>query len=176
MDQHGQTAQKLKPVKNVQNCSKIIVLPQKIGLLSLSIALLSLSIVLLSLSIVLQQKIGKVSWIGVKKFLRVCKEHKAFSVKVIHNKKLLGLGLDERNITGSPNVITNLSSHNLTSDERSALNKGPNFGILPLHFYFLKIQASFERLYHEIRSYLSFKNRIEFERMIFNLNSKYKSG
>ena len=24
MDQHGQTAQKLKPVKNVQNCSKMI--------------------------------------------------------------------------------------------------------------------------------------------------------
>ena len=104
------------------------------------------------------------------------KEHEAFSVKVIHKKKLLGLGLDERNITGSPNVITNLSSHNLTSDERSALNKGLNFGILPLHFNFLKIHASFECLYHETRSHLSFKNKIEFERMIFNLYSKYKSG
>ena len=29
MDQHGQTAQKLKPVKNVQNCSKMIFANQK---------------------------------------------------------------------------------------------------------------------------------------------------
>ena len=81
----------------------------------------------------------QLSWIGVKKFLRVCEEQKSFSVKVIHTKKLLGLGLDERNITGSPSVITNLSSHNFISDERSALNKSLNFGILPLHCNFLKI-------------------------------------
>ena len=29
VDQHGQTAQKLKPVKNVQNCSKMISANQK---------------------------------------------------------------------------------------------------------------------------------------------------
>ena len=94
----------------------------------------------------------------------------------MHNKKLNNLGLDERNLTGAPNVITNLSNHTLTSNEQSALNKGLNFSILPPFFDFLQIQASFERLYQETRSRLCFKERIEFKRIIFNLYSKYKSG
>ena len=74
------------------------------------------------------------------------------------------------------NVITNFSSHVLTFDERSALNKGLNYSFLPPYFDFLQIQASLERLYQETRSYLGFKERIELKRMIFNLYSKYKSG
>ena len=74
------------------------------------------------------------------------------------------------------NFITNFSSHVLTFDERSALNKGLNYSFLPSYFDFLQIQASLERFYQETRSYLGFKERIDLKRMIFNLYSKYKSG
>jgi len=108
----------------------------------------------------------------LKFFFLNCQQQEIFTVQNVHKKKLLNLGLDERNITESPNVITNLSSHNLTSTESSALNKGLNFSILPPYFDFLQVQASLECLYQETRPQLGFKERIEFKRTIFNLYSK----
>ena len=64
---------------------------------------------------------------------------------IIQNLK--DLGLVECNISGDPNIITNLSSHTLTFYERSALNKGLNYSIFPSDFDFLPIQAIFEHIY-----------------------------
>ena len=108
--------------------------------------------------------------------MKNCQQQESFAAKIVHHSKLKDLGLDERNITGDPNVITNLSSHTLTSYERSALNKGLNYSIFPSYFDFLQIQASFERIYQETRSHPRFKERFELKRMIFNLYSEYKSG
>ena len=71
----------------------------------------------------LQQKIEKLVWIGVKNFIKNCQQQESFAAKKVHHSKLNDLGLDERNVNGDPNVITNLSSIALTSYERSALNK-----------------------------------------------------
>jgi len=125
---------------------------------------------------ILQQQIGKLSWIGVKKFLVECQKQEKFNINKVHSKKLCNLGLHEGDITDSIHVIKNFSDHLLTTEEISALNKGLNFSIVPLHFNFLQIQASLERIYHETRPYLDFKNRLEFKRLIFNMYSKYKSG
>ena len=114
----------------------------------------------------LQQKIEKLVWIGVKNFIKNCQQQESFAAKKVHHSKLNDLGLDERNVNGDPNVITNLSSHALTSYERSALNKSLNYSILPSYFNFLQIQASFECIYQEIQSDLRFKERIELKRMI----------
>ena len=81
-----------------------------------------------------------------------------------------------RNLTGDPNVITNSSNHPLTEQEFSILNKGLKYGILPTHFDFLSTQTTFEKLYHDTRSSLNWKNRIELKRILLNLYSKYKSG
>ena len=73
----------------------------------------------------------------------------------IHHKKLCNLGLDMRNLIGDPNVITNLSNHPLTEQKFSILNKGLKYGILPTYFDFLSTQTTFEKLYHDTRSFLN---------------------
>ena len=100
----------------------------------------------------LQQKIEKLVWIGVKNFIKNCQQQESFAAKKVHHSKLNNLGLDERNVNGDSNVITNISSHALTSYERSALNKSLNYSIFSSYFNFLQIQASFERVYQETQS------------------------
>ena len=80
-----------------------------------------------------------------------------------------------RDLTGDPNVITNLSNHSLTEQEFSILNKGLKYGILPTHFGILSIQTTFEKLYHDTRSFLNWKDRLELKRILMNFYSKYKS-
>ena len=60
-----------------------------------------------------------------------------------------------RNLIGDPNVITNLSNHPLTEQKFSILNKGLKYGILPTYFDFLSTQTTFEKLYHDTRSFLN---------------------
>ena len=63
-------------------------------------------------------------------------------------------------------------SHPLTEQEFSILNKGLKYGILPTHFDFLSTQTTFEKLYHDTRSFLNWKDRIELKRILMNLYSK----
>ena len=124
----------------------------------------------------MQQKTGKLAWIGVKKFIKTCQQRESCTAQKVHHSKLKNLNLDESNIAGYSNVITNFSSHTLTSYERSTLNKDLNYSFLTSYFGFLQIQASFERIYQETRSNLCFKKRIELKIMVFKLYSKFKSG
>ena len=50
------------------------------------------------------------------------------------------------NLTGAPNVATNLSDHPLTEQGFSFLNKGLKFGILPIDFDFRSSQSTFAKL------------------------------
>ena len=124
----------------------------------------------------LKAKVGRLTWIGVLRFIKASESQEYLSIMKIHHKKLCNLGLDMRNLTGDPNVITNLSNHPLTEQEFSILNKGLKYGILPTHFDFLSTQTTFEKLYHDTRSFLNWKDRIELKRIPMNLCSKYKSG
>ena len=124
----------------------------------------------------LKAKVGILTWIGVLRFIKASESQEYLSIMKIHHKKLCNLGLDMRNLTGDPNVITNLSNHPLTEQEFLILNKGLKYGILPTHFDFLSTQTTFEKLYHDTRSFLNWKDRIELKRILMNLYSKYKSG
>ena len=124
----------------------------------------------------LQHKLGYLSMITVKRFLKECDKQQAAYTNQIHHKKLLMQGLRMQNLDKDPKVVINLSHRKLTPTELSSLNHGLKYSILPSHFDFLQTQASFEQLYQQSRAFLNFRSKIEFKRMLMNLYSKYKSG
>ena len=131
---------------------------------------------IVNLSAVLRQKISWLPWIRVKMFLRNCQQEEIEIARNTYKKKLFISNLDKHYFSGTSNAINNLTDYPLTLVETKALNKGLDFGILPFRFDFLQIQASFERLYHETRPYLSFVDRLEFKSLIFHLYDEYKWG
>ena len=94
----------------------------------------------------LKQQLGPFIWLGVTRFMNACVQQELQVANKTHHQKLCNLGLDCRNLSGVPQVITNLSNYTLSTLETSALNKGLKFNILPTYFDFLQVQASFERL------------------------------
>ena len=115
--------------------------------------------------------------IVVNKFLIACEKQQLFMVQAKHDKKLISLGLNVNNLLEHEiNVVFNLSKYALNSVERSALNHGLQYSILPPYFDFLQTQTSFEKLYQESRPYLNHQDKIELKRILFSLYSKYKSG
>ena len=93
-----------------------------------------------------------------------------------HKQKLRNLGLDICEGLGDElQVVVNLSNRALVKTVYKALNHGLQFGILPLKFNFIDVQAEFENLYRQVRSHLQNTKRILFKTKLINLYSKYKS-
>ena len=76
------------------------------------------------------------TWISVTKFLKSSEIQEYEKVSNQHRRKLYNLGLDICNLKGDFNVLTNLSDHQLTAHERSALNKSLKHSIMLTRFNF----------------------------------------
>ena len=130
----------------------------------------------LQLSTELSQKVGRISFIYVQRFLEIRRRDEKIIFYDRHKQKLLNLGLDISKIDLNNSIVRNLSSRILSDSEKCALNKGLNYSILSPHLDLLNLQTEFENLYQEIRPILQQPQRTELKRMLLNFYSKYKSS
>ena len=125
-----------------------------------------------NLSTTLQQHIGKLARIRVRNFIN-CQQQKFSVARKEHHSKLNNLGLEKRNITGDPNVITNLSNDVLTSDEHSALEKNE----ITAFFHSTLTSCKFKKVLNVFIKKLDYTSVLNKElKMVFILYCKYKSG
>jgi len=123
-----------------------------------------------------EQDIGLVSKLYVRRFHGACKKDEFDQATSKHKQKLCRLGLNWQNLENNLSVVTNLSSKKLVNNEIDLLPKGLRFGILPGKFNFLQVRANLEKFYQECRPFLQQQHRIELKRLLIKQYSKLKSS